>query len=87
MTKYKSFEINLWEILKLGVKVITTSPVDIILGCFRVVKSKVVYHYDSWMVPTDFIVRDSFQDLEKYYFSEKALKNIRDHQNVPLTET
>lgn len=64
---------------------ITTSPVEIILGCFRIVKGKLVYHYDSWITPTELIVKSNMQELEKFYFSEKSLKNIRDGQNVPIS--
>jgi hypothetical protein len=83
MTKYKNFEQNLEEIFKYGVKLEAQGIPEIILGCFRVVKQKLVYHYDGWMRPTEDIVRQSISELERYYFSPTNLQEIK--QNVSLT--
>lgn len=45
-----------------------------------------MYQYDSWYVSTECIARGNMQELEKYYFSDRALKNIRDGVLVQLGE-
>lgn len=83
MTKYKNFEQNLEEIFKYGVKLEAQQVGEIVLGCFRVVKQKLVYHYDGWMRGTAEIVKRWMGELEKYYFSPTNLQEIK--QNVELT--
>jgi hypothetical protein len=57
MTRYKDFERNLEELLQLGLKLEVQGVTELLLCCFRVTKQKLVYHYDSWLKPSEVVCR------------------------------
>jgi|JI6StandDraft_1071083.scaffolds.fasta_scaffold03461_4 hypothetical protein len=83
MTRYKDFERNLEELLQLGLKLESQGITELLLCCFRVANLKLVYHYDSWLKQSSVVVRENPQELEKYYFGQSNLYEIK--QGLPLT--